>query len=120
MTQIDLNKKKKREQTDWKEKTAQNVGGAQLDKYRIQQIQVATTHLESIVGPRAKLENTRLFVEGKVLDVDFATRFVDGRRFPFDETSVVHGRFGRQSHLKVTVRAASKQRHTTLICDALL
>ena len=66
--------------------------------------QVAQIHLKSVVGPAAKLEDARLFVKGKIFDVNLATRLVDGRRFPFNQSRVVHCRFGGQGHFKIAIR----------------
>ena len=64
-------------------------------------------YLKAIVCPRSKFEDARLLVEGEVLDVDLARRFVDRRRFPFDEAVVVHRGLRRQRHFKVAVRTAN-------------
>ena len=40
-------------------------------------------YLETIVGPRAKFHDTRLFVEGEILHVHLARRVINGRRLPF-------------------------------------
>ena len=66
-------------------------------------------HLETVVGPRTELEDAGLFVEWKVLDVDLAAGFVDGRRFPFDQSAVIHGGFGRQRHFEIAVGATFNQ-----------
>ena len=62
------------------------------------------TNLKSVVGPRSELEHARLFVKGKILDIDLATGFVDGRRFPLDQTVVIHRRFSGKRHLKIAIR----------------
>ena len=41
-------------------------------------------HLESVIRPTTEFHDARLFVKGEILYIDFATRFVDGRWFPFD------------------------------------
>ena len=61
------------------------------------------TDLESVVCPTAKLEHARLFIEWEILDIDLATRFIDGRRLPLNQPAIVHGGFGRQRHLKVAI-----------------
>lgn len=61
------------------------------------------TDLEPVVCPTAELEHARLLVEREILDIDLATRFVNGRRLPLNQPAVVHGGFGRQRHLKVAV-----------------
>ena len=40
-------------------------------------------YLKTIVGPRAKFHDTRLFVEGEILHVHLARRVINGRRLPF-------------------------------------
>lgn len=51
--------------------------------------QALRTHLKAIVGPAAELHDAGLLVEGKVLDVDLAGAFVNGRRTPLDASRVV-------------------------------
>lgn len=63
------------------------------------------TNLKTIVSPATKFEYASLLIEGKIFDVDLARRFVDRRRFPFDQTLVVDGRFGCQCHFEVTIGA---------------
>lgn len=63
-------------------------------------------HLKTVVGPRAEFHNARLLIEGEVLDVDLAGRFVNGGRAPLDATRVVERRLRRQRHLEIAVGAA--------------
>lgn len=62
------------------------------------------SHLVSVIRPTTEFHDARLFVKWKILYIDFATRFVDGRRFPLDQPVVVDGGFGRQRHLEVSIR----------------
>ena len=71
-------------------------------------------HLETVIGPTTEFHDARLFVKGEILYIDFATRFVDGGRFPLDQTVVVHRGFGRQRHLEVSIRTGHT--HTRTVC----
>ena len=65
----------------------------------------SSPNLKPIIGPGPKLHDTGLFVEGKILDVDLAGRFVDGRGLPLHQPVVPQGRLRCQCYLKITVRA---------------
>lgn len=64
----------------------------------------ATTYLKAIISPAAELQHARLFVKGKVLDIDLAGGLVNGGRFPFDQALGIDGRLGGQSHLEIAIR----------------
>jgi hypothetical protein len=46
------------------------------------------TDLKPIIGPRTKLHDTGLLVEGKVFDVNLTGGLVDGGRFPLHQPVV--------------------------------
>ena len=64
-------------------------------------------HLIAVIRPTTELHDAGLFVKREILYIDFARRFVDRRRFPFDEAVVVHRGLRRQRHFKVAVRTAN-------------
>jgi hypothetical protein len=69
------------------------------------------TYLESIVGPRSKLHEARLVIEGEVPDVDFARRFENGRRRPQYFACVVQHGFCHRRHHVLAVGAAISTKH---------
>ena len=70
------------------------------------------SHLESVICPTTEFHDAGLFVKWEILYIDFATRFVDGRRFPLDQPVAVDGGFGRQRHLEVSIRTTHTHTHT--------
>ena len=66
------------------------------------------THRVSVRSPRPKLHVARLFVEWKVLDVNFAKGFVNGGRFPRDGTVVAQDRFCHDGYFVVAIGAVIK------------
>ena len=67
-------------------------------------------HHETVVGPRAELEEALLIVEGEELDVDVAGRLVYCRRVPHDLSGVVQLRLRHDSHFVVAVGTAGRRR----------
>lgn len=65
-------------------------------------------YLEAVIGPRTKLEDAGLLVEGEVLHVDLARWLIYGRRLPLDQSLMVDCGLRGQGHLEVAVRAASE------------
>ena len=63
------------------------------------------SHLETVISPRAKFHHARLFIKGKIFDVDFAGRLINSWWLPVDPARIVESRLRRQRHLKVTVGA---------------
>ena len=61
-------------------------------------------NLISVVGPRAKLHQTTLFIERKPLDVHFTTRFVNGWWIPANDACVIDCSFRQQRHFVVAIR----------------
>ena len=79
------------------------------------------SHLESVICPTTEFHDAGLFVKWEILYIDFATRFVDGRRFPLDQPVAVDGGFGRQRHLEVSIRTTHTHTHISfLFCLRLL
>ncbi len=62
-----------------------------------------STHLKPIIGPGSEFHDTRLFVEGKVFDVNLTGRLVNCRWFPFHQTVPPEGGLGGEGHLKVSI-----------------
>jgi len=68
-----------------------------------------SSHLEAVISPRAEFHHARLFVEGKIFDIDLAGRLINRRRLPLDPAREVEGRLRRQRHLEVTVGAVERK-----------
>lgn len=61
------------------------------------------SYLKSVIRPTAKLHYTRLFIEWKILDVNFARALVDGWRTPFNATRIVESGFCGKRDLEITI-----------------
>ena len=65
----------------------------------------SNSHLKAIVGPAAKLHNTRLLIKGEILDIHLTGTVVDGWGFPLHQPVVKESSFGCQGHFKVSISA---------------
>lgn len=63
------------------------------------------THLKAIICPAAEFHYTRLFVEWKVLDIDFAGAFINRRWPPLDAPRVVQSGLCGQRHFEIAIGA---------------
>lgn len=77
--------------------------------HRIENGLPVITHHVTVVRPTSEFHETSLFVEGEVFNVDFAKRFIDGRRFPDHFSRMVQDRFGHDCYLVVSVGTEKEQ-----------
>lgn len=75
-------------------------------------------HLEPIIRPTSQLQNTGLNVVREILDVDGAGRLIDGGGLPHNQSVVVDGGLGHESHLVVPVGTETHSCWATLALDA--
>lgn len=65
------------------------------------------THLKAIICPTAEFHHTRLFVEWKVLDIDFAGALINRRWPPLDAPRIVESGLCGQRHFEIAIGAVS-------------